>query len=48
VPLADRYTTNLCFGGADRRTVYVTLSGNGKLVAIDDWPTPGLPLAYEA
>lgn len=48
VPLPDRYTTNLCFGGPDRRTVYVTLSGLGKLVAIDDWPVPGLALAYEA
>lgn len=48
VPLPDRYTTNLCFGGAGRRTVYVTLSGLGKLVAIDDWPVPGLALAYEA
>ena len=48
VPLPDRYTTNICFGGPDRRTAYVTLSGVGKLVGIDDWPTPGLPLAYEA
>jgi gluconolactonase len=48
VPLPDRYTTNLCFGGRDRRTAYVTLSGTGRLVAIDDWPIPGLKLAYEA
>jgi gluconolactonase len=48
VPLPDRFTTNLCFGGRDRRTAYVTLSGSGRLVAIDDWPVPGLPLAYEA
>ena len=48
VPLPDRFTTNLCFGGRDRRTAYVTLSGSGKLVAIDDWPVPGLRLNGEA
>ena len=48
VPLPDRYTTNLCFGGQDMRTVYATLSGSGKLIAIDDWPVPGLPLAFNA
>lgn len=48
VPLPDRYTTNLCFGGPGRRTVFVTLSGSGRLIAIDDWPIAGLPLAYEA
>jgi gluconolactonase len=48
VPLPDRYTTNICFGGAQRRTAYVTLSGVGKLVAIDDWPIPGLALQYRA
>jgi gluconolactonase len=26
------------------RTAYVTLSGSGRLIAIDDWPTPGLTL----
>ncbi|MBM3394904.1 MAG: SMP-30/gluconolactonase/LRE family protein [Betaproteobacteria bacterium] len=48
VPLSDIYTTNCCFGGRDMRTLFVTLSGEGKLIAIDDWPTPGLPLAYNA
>ncbi|TXL63744.1 SMP-30/gluconolactonase/LRE family protein [Zeimonas arvi] len=48
VPLPDRYTTNLCFGGRDMRTVYVTLSGVGKLIAIDDWPVPGLRLNFNA
>ena len=47
-PLPDRYTTNLCFGGPDRRTVFVTLSGSGQLIAIDDWPVPGLRLNHEA
>ena len=47
-PLPDRYVTNLCFGGRGLRTVYVTLSGSGRLIAIDDWQTPGLRLAYGA
>jgi len=46
VPLPDRFTTNICFGGADRRTAYVTLSGSGRLIAIDNWPVPGLELNY--
>ena len=48
VALPDRFTTNLCFGGRDRRTAYVTLSGSGRLIAIDDWPVPGLKLNHEA
>ncbi len=46
VPTPDPLTTNICFGGADLRTAYVTLSGVGKLVALD-WPRPGLRLAYQ-
>jgi gluconolactonase len=48
VPLPDRMVTNLCFGGRDMRTAYVTLSGSGRLIAIDGWPTPGLKLAFNA
>lgn len=48
VALPDRYTTNLCFGGPDRRTAFVTLSGSGRLIAIDDWPVPGLKLNWQA
>ena len=48
VPLPDRFTTNLCFGGPGLRTVYVTLSGSGRLIAIDDWPVGGLRLNYQA
>jgi gluconolactonase len=48
VPLPDRFTTNICFGGPGRRTAFVTLSGSGRLVAIDDWPVPGLALNCEA
>jgi gluconolactonase len=45
VALPDRFTTNVAFGGDDRRTAYVTLSGSGRLVSLD-WPRPGLELAY--
>ena len=45
VDLPDRFTTNVCFGGDDLRTAYATLSGGGRLVALD-WPRPGLKLAY--
>jgi gluconolactonase len=45
-PLPDPYVTNLCFGGPDLRTLYVTLSHGGSLIAIDDWPEAGLRLAY--
>jgi gluconolactonase len=41
----DPLTTNICFGGDDLRTAFITLSGTGKLVAAD-WPRPGLRLAY--
>ena len=47
-PLPDRFVTNLCFGGHDMRTLYVTLSGSGQLIAIDGWPTSGLRLNYNA
>lgn len=48
VPLPDLYPTNCCFGGRDLRTLFVTLSGSGRLVAIDDWPVPGLKLHFNA
>ena len=48
IDFADYLPTNLCFGGPDLRTIYVTLSGTGQLVAVDDWPIPGLPLCHQA
>jgi gluconolactonase len=47
VAMGDPHTTNVCFGGPDLRTAFVTLSGIGELVALD-WPEPGLRLAHEA
>jgi gluconolactonase len=37
------YCTNICFGGADMRTAFITLSGTGRLIAVE-WPRPGLAL----
>ena len=45
VAMPDRFTTNICFGGADLKTAYITLSVTGRLVAID-WPRPGLKLNW--
>ena len=38
-------TTNLCFGGSDRSTAFVTLGGLGQLVSFR-WPCPGAELPY--
>lgn len=45
VPLPDPFTTNICFGGPDLKTAYVTQSSAGRLLAFD-WPRPGLPLNF--
>jgi len=45
LPMPDDYTTNICFGGPDLRTAYITLSVSGRLVAVD-WPKPGLALNF--
>jgi gluconolactonase len=44
--MPDPMTTNICFGGPDMKTAYVTQSGSGKLVAFD-WERPGLRLNYQ-
>jgi gluconolactonase len=45
VETGDPFTTNICWGGPDLRTAYITLSGTGRLVRMD-WPRPGLGLHY--
>ena len=45
IPMPDPLTTNICFGGPDLKTAYITLTSTGKLVAMD-WPRPGLKLHY--
>jgi gluconolactonase len=46
-PVPDPLTTNLCFGGADLRTAFITASSTGKLYRCR-WPRPGLKLAFNA
>jgi gluconolactonase len=41
----DQICTNICFGGDDMRTAYITLSGTGKLIRTE-WPRPGLKLPF--
>ena len=45
VSMPDVTTTNICFGGAQLRTAYVTLSQNGELVS-SQWPRAGLQLPF--
>jgi gluconolactonase len=45
VKMPERMPTNICFGGADMRTAYITLSTSGKLVAMQ-WDEPGLRLPH--
>ena len=45
VPTPDPFTTNICWGGDDLTTAYITLSGTGQLAAMR-WPRPGLALAF--
>jgi gluconolactonase len=43
----DILCTNICWGGEDLTTAYLTLSGTGRLVSTV-WPRPGLALAHSA
>jgi gluconolactonase len=43
----DPIVTNICFGGDDMRTAWVTASGTGKLYRAR-WPRPGLKLNFNA
>ncbi|HSC94048.1 MAG TPA: SMP-30/gluconolactonase/LRE family protein [Burkholderiales bacterium] len=45
--LSDPMITNLCFGGPDHRTAFITCSGTGHLIAVDR-PRPGARLAFPA
>ena len=45
VPTDDPMTTNICFGGTDLKTAYITASGTGRLLKTQ-WDTPGLPLNF--
>ncbi len=43
--MPDSHPTNICFGGPERKTAYITLSETGRL-GVMDWPDPGLPLNF--
>lgn len=45
IPMPDFAPTNVCFGGENLTTAYVTLMTTGRLVAMD-WSRPGLPLHF--
>ncbi len=45
VPVDDILTTNVCFGGPDLRTAYITSSGRGLLFKTE-WPRPGAALHH--
>lgn len=45
IPLPDPMVTNVCFGGDELSTAFVTCSATGKLISIP-WPRPGLALAF--
>jgi len=45
IPTPDMFCTNICFGGQNLQTAYLTQSFTGKLIALD-WPRPGLPLHF--
>lgn len=45
VSMPDRVTTNICFGGPNLKTAFITLSSTGQLVSCP-WPVGGLPLNF--
>jgi gluconolactonase len=45
VPTGDPMTTNICFGGDELRTAFITCSMSGRLIA-GQWETAGLPLNF--
>lgn len=47
VAVADVMPTNLCFGGADMRDVWITAGAGGRLIKTR-WPRPGAKLAFGA
>jgi len=46
IEVDDRITTNICFGGEDFGTAYITASSTGRLLAMK-WPYKGLKLHWQ-
>lgn len=44
--MPDTHPTNICFGGPDLRTTYVTLSRKGEVARLR-WHAPGLRLNFQ-
>jgi len=47
VAVSDPMVTNICFGGPDMRSAWITSSGAGQLLKCR-WPRPGLTLPFNA
>jgi gluconolactonase len=45
VAMPDLYATNICFGGRDMQTAFITLSTTGQVVSMQ-WPRRGLATRY--
>lgn len=45
IKMPDTHPTNICFGGPDLRTAYITLSAKGELARMR-WDEPGLRLNF--
>ncbi len=45
IPTDDGITTNICFGGVDLKTAYITLSSTGRLISMP-WDYAGAPLNF--
>jgi gluconolactonase len=45
IKMPDVYPTNICFGGLDMKTAYITLSATGQL-GVTQWSEPGLKLNF--
>lgn len=45
IPMPDRHTTNICFGGSDLKTAYITLSSTKRLIKMR-WQSAGLRLHF--
>ncbi len=46
LPMPEPFVTNICFGGPEQKTAYITLSSTGQVVTMD-WPRPGLKLNFQ-
>ena len=46
IAMPDPYCTNVCFGGSELRTAYITLSSTGRIVSMP-WARPGHWLNFD-